>query len=108
MNDRTVVSDNEPFEYDVVIPASELRPLVLAHIIEDASSQGTFLSRNLYILPRKDTDKWVIFGSNGVIYDLEPNEPVYVKFIDTDAIETGLTIKKRDIREAVAKYSASE
>jgi hypothetical protein len=97
--------DGEAFEYDVMIPAAELRPYVLAHIIEDASAVGTGLSRDLDILPRDGTDKWVIFGSDGVVYDLAPDEPVYVRFVDTVEMENNIAVLKRNIEDIKAKYS---
>lgn len=105
MQKQIVSCDGKPFEYDVIIPAGELRPYVRLGIIEYASAQGTGLSRDLYILPREGTDKWAIFGSDGVVYDLDPNEPVYVQFVDVAARENKLTILRRNIKEAVAKYS---
>lgn len=105
MQKQMVMCDGEQFEYDVVIPASELRPYVLGHIVSEASAKGTGLSRDLYILPREKTDKWVIFGSDGIVHDLEPNEPVYVRFVDTAEMENELIVLKRNIKEAVAKYS---
>lgn len=99
---QSVTRDGEPFEYDAVIPAGELRPLVLKHIIVAACAQETGLSHDLYI--KLIDGQWIFHGTNGRVGGLSDQEPVYVRFIDIVAMENDLAIKRRDVHEAIQKY----
>lgn len=103
METKTVLCDGEPFEYDVVMPISEVEALLNMGVVDDVSVGGTGLGRELY-LAEDDKGRWAIFGTDGRKHSFDPSESAYVVFINTDAIETKLAIKKRNIREAMKKY----
>jgi hypothetical protein len=101
---KTVLRDGEAFEYDAVVPISELEALVFSGVIASASAMGTGLSRELYLRDLED-GKWVFFGSDGFTHRVQPDEPAYVRFVDTtDVIAEANDLIKR-LQEAKARYS---
>lgn len=105
MQKQIVMCDGKPFEYDVIVPARELRPYVLKDMVSAASAQGTGLDHDLYILFSKGEGVWKIHGTDGIAHGLKPDEPVYVRFVNVEYRSGKLSALERSIRKALVKYS---